>query len=213
MENFSTNDYFRCARYDIAELVPLTSKRILEVGAGFGELGRILSDRADVEIDAIEINPEASIHLKYFYRKHWIGDIENFDLNILADDYDCIIFPDVLEHLVNPWNVLRILAERLPPGGTIIASIPNVRNIGLLYRIFLQGRWDYQESGLLDRTHLRFFTRYSIIELIENSGLVIEKWGANRDNYAGFRKIAAKLSKLISSDMDICQFLVVARKI
>jgi 2-polyprenyl-3-methyl-5-hydroxy-6-metoxy-1,4-benzoquinol methylase len=206
-------DYFSCERSDVANLVPLEAKAILEVGAGFGALGRILRQRRDVVIDAVEINPAAASHLATVYRHHWIGDIESLVLDGALDQYDCIIFSDVLEHLVDPWTTLRNLVRRLRPGGVVVSSIPNVRNIGLIYRLLLQGRWDYEESGLLDRTHLRFFTRASIFELMQSAGLEIEQWGANRDKYTGRRKIVARISKLVSSDMDVCQFLTVARKI
>lgn len=213
MTSLPQTDYFTCERDDVAKLVPSDAKAILEVGAGYGALGRILRQRDGVVLDAVEINPAASPHLADVYRRHWIGDIERLELDGALDHYDCLIFPDVLEHLVDPWAVLSTLSARLRPGGVVVTSIPNVRNIGLLFRLVMQGRWDYAESGLLDRTHLRFFTRASIAQLLENAGLSIERWQTNRDRYTGVRKAVAELSKLISPDMDVCQFLVVARKI
>lgn len=213
MTGMKKPDYFSCERDDVARLVPVDARRILEIGAGFGALGRILQHRGDVAVDAVEINPAAGPHLASVYRRHWIGDIEQLNLDGALEQYDCIIFPDVLEHLIDPWSALKSLIPRLAQGGVVVASIPNVRNVGLLYRLIFQGRWDYEESGLLDRTHLRFFTRASIVELMEGAGLTIDRWSTNRDNYSGLRKLVAGVSTLISPDMDVCQFLVVARKL
>ena len=96
--------------------------------------------------------------------------------------------------------------------GTVIVSVPNVRNVALLYRLLIKGRWDYEDSGLLDRTHLRFFTRYSVTTLIDDAGLQIHSWHANRDQYTGVRKLLSSVLKIFVEDIDICQYIVVARK-
>lgn len=210
--NPATNDYFERARYDVAALVPGTSQRILEIGAGFGTLGRILAQRGDILLDAVELNPAAAPHLDGIYRRFWIGDIQTLSLDDALSDYDCIVFPDVLEHLVDPWAQLAKLCERLRPGGYVVASLPNVRNLALLYRLIGQGRWEYEDSGLLDRTHLRFFTRLSITEMLEGAGLTVERWSVNRDGYTGVRKAVASVAKIFIPEIDVCQYLVVARK-
>lgn len=210
----STNfDYFERARHDVAALVPTDCKRILEIGAGFGALGQILSQRGGVLLDAVEINPTAAPYLEGIYRRFWIGDIETVLLNDALLDYDCIVFPDVLEHLVDPWTQLSKLCKRLRPGGYIVASIPNVRNLALLYRLVVQGRWEYEDSGVLDRTHLRFFTRHSVTDMLHGAGLTIERWSMNRDGFTGIRKAVATAAKLFIPEIDVCQYLVVARKL
>lgn len=93
-----------------------------------------------------------------------------------------------------------------------MASIPNVCNLALLYRLIFQGVWQYEESGLLDRGHLRFFTRRSIAELFSYSGLTIETWQMNRDRYVGIRRLAAIAAKLVAPEIDVCQYLVRARR-
>lgn len=212
MNAVSPKDYFERARHDVAALVPIESKRILEIGAGYGALGRILAKRGTMEMDAVEINPAAGSHLEGVYRKYWIGDIQTLALDGAATEYDCIVFPDVLEHLVDPWKILAQLCERLRTGGHVVASLPNVRNIALIYQLVVQGRWDYEESGLLDRTHLRFFTRENIAELMQGAGLKIERWEMNRDRYTGARMAVTSIAKLFSPEIDVCQYLVVARK-
>ena len=210
--NSTTTDYFERARHDVAALVPSNSQRILEIGAGFGALGRILSQRGDVLLDAVELNPAAAPHLDGLYRRFWIGDIQTLSLDDALSDYDCIVFPDVLEHLEDPWTQLAKLCERLRPGGYVVASVPNVRNLALLYRLIVQGRWEYENSGLLDRTHLRFFTRHSIVEMLKGADLTVERWGMNRDGYTGVRKVVASVAKLFIPEIDVCQYLVLARK-
>jgi 2-polyprenyl-3-methyl-5-hydroxy-6-metoxy-1,4-benzoquinol methylase len=207
-----TTDYFSRARHDVAQLVPADSRSILEVGAGFGALGRILAQRDSVVLDAVELNPAAAPHLSGVYRRQWMGDIESLELDGALHQYDCLILADVLEHLVDPWSVLSRLCHRLRPGGHVVTSLPNVRNIALLYRLIVQGRWDYEDSGILDRTHLRFFTRHSITALVEGAGLSIERWEMNRDSYRGARKAVASIAKLFNPEFDVCQYLVLARK-
>jgi len=210
---YPADEYFQLDRSDVAALVPRDCHAILEIGSGFGVLGRALMVRQPCTVDGIEINGAAAAQLQGVYRRYWIGDVERMELEGAASDYDCLLFPDVLEHLVDPWSVLRRFSARLRPGGVVIASIPNVRNLALLYRLIVQGQWDYEASGLLDRGHVRFFTRSSIADLFAQSGLAIETWRCNRDRYRGFRRVVALAARIMVPDIDVCQYLVRARKV
>lgn len=84
--------------------------------------------------------------------------------------FDYIVCADVLEHLIDPWIVLSDLVSFLKPGGRIMVSLPNVRHWSIWLPLILRGHWEYRESGIMDRTHLRFFTRFSAIELLNNAG-------------------------------------------
>lgn len=106
------------------------------------------------------------------------GNIEAMELPIEPGSIDLLLCLDVLEHLVDPWETLRRLAALLRPNGVLVASIPNVRYYRVLLPLMLGGRWDYQDSGILDRTHLRFFTRATAIELVESAGFSIEQVSA-----------------------------------
>ncbi len=207
----SSAEYFQQVRSDVAQLVPHHCQNILEIGCGFGELGRLLIERQNCMIDGVEINPVAEPYLKEIYRRYWIGDIEQIEFD-QKQYYDCILLPDVLEHLVNPWALLKRLTVYLHEDGVIIVSVPNIRNLGILYRLLVQGRWDYESSGVLDRGHLRFFTRSGIQSLFDDCSLEIDAWKVNRDNYPGIKGLAAGISRLFISDIDICQYLVCARK-
>lgn len=84
--------------------------------------------------------------------------------------YDCMVFNDVLEHMVDPWAALRETRDRLTDRGCVVASIPNVRHLILLIPLVWKGQWHYDDTGILDRTHLRFFTKQSMRELFESTG-------------------------------------------
>jgi 2-polyprenyl-3-methyl-5-hydroxy-6-metoxy-1,4-benzoquinol methylase len=90
---------------------------------------------------------------------------------------------DVLEHLQDPWSLLSDLRGRLSAEGEVFVSIPNVRNFRVVIPLLLAGRWDYQKTGILDRTHLRFFTKASVKEMFRNAGYEILEW-----NHTGMQK-------------------------
>ncbi|MDB5666262.1 MAG: ubiG 2 [Cypionkella sp.] len=89
--------------------------------------------------------------------------------------FDVILCLDVLEHLADPWSVVRRLHEALAPDGVIVASIPNIRYFEASFPLFFRGKWTLRDSGVLDRTHLRWFVKQTACELMTSSGLVLEK--------------------------------------
>ncbi len=210
--NTDTEQYFSGSRPEVAQLVPVGTAHVLDIGCGFGGLGRLLRERKVKNLYGIEINPNASGHLETIYDQYWIGSVENIHLPEMLPQFDYIIFADVLEHLVDPWATLKRYSQLLTSGGKIIASIPNVRNLGLLYNLIIKGRWTYSDSGLLDRTHLRFFTRIEIQDLFSESGLTIEKIDVNRDHYSLIRRVLTAMPRLLIPDLEVCQFIVLARK-
>ena len=209
----SVDLYYQLDRRDVAALVPWECRTILEVGSGFGLLGRTLIARQPCTVDGIELNPQATAHLAGVYRRFWIGDVSQVAMDGAMPDYDCVLFPDVLEHLVDPWATLRRFCTVLRSGGFVVASIPNVRNLMVLYRLIVHGSWEYESSGLLDRSHLRFFTRKSISDMFAQNGLKIEVWQCNRDRHIGIRRIVAGAARLLVPEIDVCQYLVRARKV
>lgn len=205
-------EYFSGQRSDIASLIPKGCERVLDVGCGFGGLGRSLLARGVGQVYGVELNPAAAAELAGIYAGYWIGDVEEVSLPEGIERFDCIIFADVLEHLRDPWATLKRYLQWLKPGGLVIASIPNVRNIALLYNLIVRGRWQYEEHGLLDRTHLRFFTRREIIDLFAAAGLEAEFVGSNNENLSAFRRILAAPILALIPDLVVCQYLVSARK-
>jgi len=205
-------DYFSGHRSDVAELVPIECSRVLDVGCGYGGLGRSLRGRGVAQVFGVELNPDSASHLAGVYADFWIGDVEEVSLPVDMAPFDCIVFADVLEHLRDPWGAMAQYLQRLKPGGYVVANIPNVRNIALLYNLIIRGRWQYEDSGLLDRTHLRFFTRREIMELFAGVGLDVELVSENRERLSWKRRIfVAPLLELIP-DLGVCQYLIRARQ-
>ena len=143
-------------------------------------------------------------------------DVEHLDPSEISERFDYIIMGDVIEHLLDPWAAIRNLRELLAPGGAIIASIPNVAHISNLYYV-LCGRWTYEDRGLLDRTHFRFFTKYEITKLFEEAGLIIEEMKSNEvdlsDGWECFRAeiLSLHMVHVNPEDLDAYQWLVRAR--
>jgi 2-polyprenyl-3-methyl-5-hydroxy-6-metoxy-1,4-benzoquinol methylase len=203
--------YFASARADVAALIPREVVRVLDVGCGFGALGRMLVRRGCV-VHGIERNPEAARHLEGVYARYLIADVEHSADALRGERYDCLVFADILEHLVDPWTALARYTELLAPGGCFVASIPNIRNVAILLDLAARGRWRYRDSGLLDRTHLRFFTRAEIEELLRGAGLSIECMQGKRDHFRPLMRMVVALPVLLVPDLAVCQFLVRARR-
>ncbi len=175
--SFQSFDYFQQAfpRTDLIELIPDHARRILDVGCGVGKTGQILREKGFEEIFGVEINIKAGQQAKSFYQEVVIGDIEKDVLPFSRGFFDCILYGDVLEHLVDPWKVLRNHREILKDDGIIICSIPNIRYYKVLKPLILDGRWEYVDLGILDRTHLRFFTLKTIEDMFRETGYEIKK--------------------------------------
>lgn len=110
----------------------------------------------------------------------WRGDVEtgSFHTDIESSSVDVILCLDVLEHLADPWSMVKCLTPLLAPGGSLIISIPNVRNWKFIWRLFAFADFHYQDAGLLDRTHLRFFVRKTAIQLATSGGLSLHHVGS-----------------------------------
>ncbi len=134
---------------------------ILDVGCAKGIVGKILSENNFPNVDAVEVDEHARKVAKEFY--HFIyPSIDNVDKK-----YDLILLLDVLEHIENPKNFLENLLTKLSPSGKLLLSVPNVAF--LLTRLqLLFGNFNYTQKGILDRTHLRFFTKKTILNLLQN---------------------------------------------
>jgi 2-polyprenyl-3-methyl-5-hydroxy-6-metoxy-1,4-benzoquinol methylase len=147
-------------------------RRVLDVGCGTGVVAEVLAGRG-CDVVGIEMDEGAAVEAKKHVTELFVGRIQELDLGACFGSrrFDFILVADVLEHLEAPVGVLRDLASFLAPGGAIVASIPNVAH-GAVRLALLQGRFSYTDAGLLDRTHLRFFTRDGVESLFEDAGLV-----------------------------------------
>lgn len=171
-ETENPSAYYLHARPEVLELVPRTACKVLDVGCGAGGLSANLKARQSVEVHGVELVEKAAEHALNHMDRVWNSTIEEALPKLPDGYYDCIVIADVLEHLLDPWTVLADLKKKLAADGKLISSIPNIQNWGVLSEL-IQGKWDYRSEGILDRTHLRFFTRKSVQELFWNAGLRI----------------------------------------
>lgn len=203
--------YYSHARDDLIRLIPAGTTKVLEVGCGAGMTGKALREKGFEKIVGIEINEEVARGGRAYYDQIVIGDVEKIRLPFEKEYFDCILYGDVLEHLVNPWEVLKDHQTILKKGGAIICSIPNVRNYRILNNLIFRGRWEYTDDGILDRSHLRFFTLDSIQGMLKEAGFEIEGL-TKRSSGAHWVKWIHRLlgSRLI--EFFVRQYIIVARK-
>ncbi len=150
------------------------NKRVIDFGCATGYFAQLLTQNG-CEVTGIEVNVEAAKAAEQYCKKVIVADLDFISLiDILPNqEFDVAIFGDVLEHLRNPWKLLAETRQFLKPEGYVVASIPNIAH-GAIRLSLLQGRFDYVELGILDNTHLRFFTIKTVEELFKNSGYFIE---------------------------------------
>ncbi len=171
-EDTSMPQYYKHVRDDVVSLVPKDATDILEIGCAAGMTGRELKKNSDVYFAGVEIDHKAALEAKKVLDCVIEGNVETLDLPFEEQRFDCILFADVLEHLVDPLTVLKKIRKFLKMDGTIIASIPNVQYLGVLNQL-VEGNWTYKDEGILDRTHLRFFTYREILKLFDEAGYKI----------------------------------------
>ncbi|TMB98842.1 MAG: glycosyltransferase [Chloroflexi bacterium] len=159
-------------------LIGLTGRdrTVLEVGPATGYMTRVLKDRG-CRVTAIEIDADAGALAEPYCERLIVADVEQLDFNEAFGDqrFDVILFGDVLEHLRDPAAVLRKAAAYIAPGGQIIASVPNIAH-GSVRLALLKGEFPQTERGLLDSTHLHFFTAQTIATLFSDAGLAVRSW-------------------------------------
>ena len=149
-----------------------TGSRILDVGAATGMLGRTLQGKGYV-LDGLEPNPSWAETARPFYREFVAATLDGAPDAFLRD-HDAVVCADVIEHLPDPEASLRRLLGLQPDGSLLIVSVPNVANLWVRLNL-LAGRFDYQERGILDRTHLRFFTRSTFVALLRGLALEVRR--------------------------------------
>jgi 2-polyprenyl-3-methyl-5-hydroxy-6-metoxy-1,4-benzoquinol methylase len=160
----------------IVGLVP-RGARVLEFGCASGYMSEVLKKRLGCRVTGVELSPQAAELARQHCERIVVGDAETLDFQqaIGGDLFDAVIFADVLEHLREPATVLRRVHPMLAERGVVVASIPNIAHASVRLAL-LGGEFRYRDAGLLDRTHLRFFTHESIEDLFEASGYSITQW-------------------------------------
>lgn len=220
MEKFYTTKadvYFSGARTDLIALVPpKPENRILEIGSGTGSTLMSLKNRqlarevVGVELLVLEDSYQQAPEIDNMF----IGDIEAMELPYPEDYFDVILCGDVLEHLSDPWSVLKRLYAYLKPGGKVIISLPNIREINAMVKIFFRGDFSYTGSGIFDETHLRFFCKRNMKDLVQSCGLDLVSVHTNLDlrPEAWRRKMLNRLSLGVFEQFLALQYILVAQK-
>lgn len=218
MANLSSNlyakktvEYFARARTEIEPLLPkgkYRPLRALEIGCSGGYTLEWLKKTGYCDWTAgVEPYTELGADIGSVDQFFKI-DIEKELPDLPPGSIDLMLCLDVLEHLNNPWEAIRRLNYLLKPGGLLIISVPNIRNYHILFDLAFKGKFDYTESGILDRTHLRFFTRESAIELAESAGAKVTQQIGTETN----RLQKRFLSALGLGDLLAKQFILAAQK-
>ncbi|AEF97063.1 class I SAM-dependent methyltransferase [Methanotorris igneus] len=211
----STNPYSSHMR--IVQLVG-NNKKVLDVGCSAGHLSKVFKENG-CEVVGIELDDESAKIARNYCIDVIKGDVETINLNYPDEYFDVIVFGDILEHLKNPQTVLIKLRRYLKKDGYIVCSIPNIAHITVRLML-LMGKWEYEDVGLLDRTHLRFFTKKTAIKLAENAGFKIEEvyptpwipFFRLRKLHPIFLKIEYTITKMLPT-LFALQFVIKARKI
>jgi 2-polyprenyl-3-methyl-5-hydroxy-6-metoxy-1,4-benzoquinol methylase len=204
--------YYNNPRAELLPFIPAGIKTVLDVGCGSGNFGQALKSSYKCQVWGIEPNDEAANAAK--------GKLDTVIHNVFLKDlpelqgkkFDAIFFNDVLEHLINPGEALRNCKELLAPDGCIIASIPNIRWYPVVLSLLRYKDFKYQPFGVMDETHLRFFTKKSMIRLFEDQGYKVEKIeGINKNTNFPPLNILNFLLFNTQEDMKYPQFAIVAK--
>lgn len=161
-------------RTEVTAVIPVDARTVLDVGCSSGVMGAALAARGHV-VTGIELDDALADAAQGVLAEVVRGDVEQLARSgALADRaFDCVVFADVLEHLRDPWSVVRWGAGLVAPGGSIVVSVPNVRHAKTFWALVWRRRWPYDAVGIFDRTHLRFFARRNLEDLVRGTGLSI----------------------------------------
>ncbi|MBU0699941.1 methyltransferase domain-containing protein [bacterium] len=200
--------YSSSIREDIISLILGKELNILEVGCGNGAtLIELKRNGIAKEIIGIELYENALSNSKHLLDRIIIGNIEDIELDFDEHYFDVIIFADVLEHLLDPYTIIKKIKKYLKPSGIVISSIPNIQECMTLLSIF-KGDFKYVDSGILDKTHLRFFCKKNMIKLFDND-FIIRKIQIKNQN-GSKRAIVNKLTFRIFEHFLATQYIIVA---
>jgi len=208
-----TDSYYTNVRDEMLAFVPLNAANVLDIGCGAGAFGAALKrERGAKAVTGIELDCAAASAARSQLDSVLVGDVSTILPDLRGQTFDVVVLNDVLEHLVDPEGLLNQLHGCMTRDGRVVASIPNVREFTNVRNLVLRGRWDYTDEGILDRTHLRFYTRASLDGLFERGGFAVETvQGINRRTAASF--IIFNIMTLgFFADMGFLQYACVARR-
>lgn len=204
--------YFNHTRMELLKYIPQKIKKVLDVGCASGNFGQMLKEIYGCEVWGVEPDT-ASAEIAGNKLDHVINSFFDSSVDIPAvNKFDCIFFNDVLEHLQQPEEALKLASDYLETNGCVIASIPNIRYYPVILTLLRYKDFKYSDAGVMDKTHLRFFTKTSMIKLFEASSFKVNTIeGINKHRYK-YLEIANLLLFNNLEDMRYPQFAIVATK-
>lgn len=212
------SEYYSNTRHDLLSLIDnkAIGLKVLEIGAAYGDTlyylkqAGIAAEAVGVDIFEDKKRPEKYKPLDRFI----FGNIEEMDFPEYAGYFDLILLPDVIEHLVEPKFVLDKAKKYLKSDGYLLVSMPNVRHYSAFKKIFIKGDFRYEESGLFDYTHMRFYCKSNIKELLANAGFKINAVKSGISIYKGksVAKIINKITFGLFEEFLTLQYFVKAHK-
>lgn len=203
--------YYAHARSDIAALIRGQGLKVLDVGCGRGATlaGLKRSGQAALAV-GIEINPEAAREAQARLDRVIVGNIESLELDYPEGHFDLIMMADVLEHLVDPWGTLNRLKRYLAPRGMVIVSLPNLREFHTLNRLVFSGDFRYDQAGIMDRTHLRFFCKKNMLDLFRK-GFEIKEIRTVPELKKGEMALFNRLTLRLFEEFLVIQYIIAAQ--
>jgi 2-polyprenyl-3-methyl-5-hydroxy-6-metoxy-1,4-benzoquinol methylase len=200
--------YYENARPDIVAALPRPIGAALDVGCGAGNVGASLRAAGATRVVGIEVVPAQAERARAVLDRVLAAPIEEA-LPQLGERFATILCLDVLEHLVDPEQVLRDLHEVAAPGARLQVSVPNARHLSLAWDLVVRGTFGYAEHGHRDSTHLRWFTRRDIVAALERAG-----WAVERVSHPalGRTKALDRLTRGRSTELTVGQWYVLARR-
>jgi 2-polyprenyl-3-methyl-5-hydroxy-6-metoxy-1,4-benzoquinol methylase len=180
-KDYCISPYYDGFRNDVLAAIPPDAKTVLSVGCAGGRTEAELVKRG-VKVVGIEMNPDAAKMARGRGVTILEGDATRIDVNIGYEPYDCIIYADILEHLLDPVSVLKRHVQSLKVSGIVYITIPNFRHYSIFWELFVRGHIIYKDAGILDRTHLRITTRRTVLDWFDKAGLTLVRcdyifWG------------------------------------
>lgn len=200
--------YYESDRSPFLEWLDMRPQRVLDIGCGAGRSGAWLKARGATRIVGIEVDPVSAEVARSVYDEVHVASVESA-LSTIDEPFDLILCADVLEHLVDPWSVVRRLRERAISETTLAVSIPNIRNLGALRHIAFGDGFAYETEGIFDQTHLRFFTRANARSLLAEGGWRIERSGRSLRSLNA--RVASKLTRRLADEWLAYQWYFTAR--
>jgi O-antigen biosynthesis protein len=208
----SNADYYNYYRTDLTKLIPDGPNMVMDLGCASGQLGRSLLELNKARhLVGVELFEPAAKEARKYYDVVYVADIDTLRLDY-DKDFDVVICGDILEHLKEPLSILRQIHAWLKNDGLIICSVPNIRYWRILKDLVLKGEWKYEASGILDHTHLRFFTVRSFKRLLAEACFKVVNETMLYVDYG--KKMALKrMSMGLLDEFYAYQLLLSARKV